>query len=322
MRIISLFRSVYGLIKRLLPAKNTVDKEYKKLLKHILEKGIVKSDRTGTGTISTFGYQMRIPLSEGFPLLTTKKVPFKMVAIELLWFIRGETNIRPLVLQNCNIWNKDAYRGYKDKVKKQIYDDILPMNHQILTYDEYIQKVKDDEEFANEYAELGMTYGYQWRKKQVDQLQEVIHSIKSRPDSRRHMVVSWDSDIASDLVLPPCHPLFQFYVSEGKLSCHFYMRSNDVFLGLPFNIASYALLTHHIAHECDLEVGDLIYSVGDSHIYLNHLEQVKQQLSRRPYKLSKLIIKDSFTTTVNATLDDFEIVDYKSHPSIKGEMST
>lgn len=297
--------------------KNTVDKEYKKLLKHILENGTIKEDRTGTGTVSTFGYQMRLPLSEGFPLLTTKFVSFKMVAIELLWFISGETNIRPLVLQGCNIWNKDAYRGYKNRMKSKEY-----FGQYTLTYDEYINEIKTNEQFANEFGDLGETYGHQWRNKRADQLKNVINSIKNNPDSRRHMVVSWDCDVVDSLVLPPCHPLFQFYVENGKLSCQFYMRSNDIFLGNPYNIASYALLTHLIAHECGLEAGDLIYSVGDNHIYLNHLEQVKLQLSRKPFKLPKLIIKDSFTSTVDATLNDFEIVGYKHHPSIKGEMST
>lgn len=296
--------------------KNTVDKEYNKLLRHILKRGTIKSDRTGTGTISLFGYQFRIPLSEGFPLLTTKFVSFKLITIELLWFISGDTNIRTLVLQGCNIWNKDGYRGYKDKMKAK-YN-----NQPVLSYDEYIEKIKTDEEFAKEFGDLGDTYGFQWRNKRVDQLKNVIEQIKNNPDSRRLMVVSWDCDVVDSLVLPPCHPLFQFYVENGKLSCHFYMRSNDVFLGLPFNIGSYALLTHLIAQECGLQVGDLIYSVGDTHIYTNHIKQVKQQLKRRPYKLPTLELNPNIKSVFDFTLDDMKIINYKHHPAIKGEMST
>ena len=322
MRTISLFKSLFRLINKLPPVKNTVDKEYKKLLKHILKNGVIKSDRTGTGTISTFGYQMRIPLSEGFPLLTTKFVSLKMIAIELLWFISGETNIRPLVLQGCNIWNKDAYRGYKEKIKEMVANGRVPINHRMLAYDEYIQKLKTDEKFAEEYGDLGKTYGYQWRKRGVDQLKNVIQSIKSNPDSRRHLVVSWDSDTVDSLVLPPCHPLFQFYVENGKLSCHFYMRSNDVFLGNPYNIASYALLTMMIAQECNLELGDLIYSGGDVHLYKNHIEQAKTQIKRRPYKLPTVTLNPDVKSVFDFKLEDITLHNYKHHPAIKGEMST
>lgn len=322
MRTISLFKSLFRLIQRLLPVKNTADKEYKKMLKHILKHGNIKHDRTGTGTVSIFGYQMRIPLSEGFPLLTTKKVSFKMIAIELLWFVSGETNIRPLVLQGCNIWNKDAYRGYKEKVFPLIHDGELPTSEFLLSYDEYIQKIKTDEKFAEEYGDLGKTYGYQWRKREVDQLKNVIQSIKSNPDSRRHLVVSWDSDTVDSLVLPPCHPLFQFYIENGKLSCHFYMRSNDVFLGNPYNIASYALLTMMIAHECGLELGDVIYSGGDVHLYSNHIEQAKLQLKRKPYKLPTVILNPEVKSVFDFNLEDFTLNNYKHHSAIKGEMST
>lgn len=303
---------------------NKVDEQYLALCKNILENGTVKQDRTGTGTISLFGTRMEFDLNEGFPLLTTKKVSFDNIAKELLWFISGDTNIRTLVLQGCNIWNLDAYRGYKEKLKGDCeFWDIEPNP---LTYDQFVDEIKYNTYFANKYGNLGDTYGFMWRKKGnecgVDPLKDVINTIKNNPDSRRMLVVSWDASIANTLTLPPCHPLFQFYVDNNKLSCQFYMRSNDCFLGNPYNIGSYALLTMMIAHECNLELGKLIYVCGDSHIYLDHVEQVKLQMTREPRKLPKLYLNPTIKSVFDFKLSDFILDGYDPHPAIKGKMST
>lgn len=296
-------------------------KQYLELCKDILENGVKKEDRTGTGTISIFGTRMEFDLNEGFPLLTTKELSFENIVNELLWFISGDTNIRTLVLKNCNIWNKDAYRGYCDSLREIAGDDITPV-----PYKEFVALIKSDETFAKNHGDLGKTYGFQWRKKGkekgIDPLKDVIHTIKNNPESRRMLVVSWDASVANDLVLPPCHPLFQFYVSEGRLSCQFYMRSNDFFLGNPYNIASYALLTMMIAKECDLELGKLIYVGGDTHLYLDHIEQVKLQMTREPRTLPRVQLNSTVKSTFDYTLEDFILVDYNPHPSIKGRMST
>jgi thymidylate synthase len=257
-------------------------KAYLELLKDVLEHGVDKSDRTGTGTRSVFGRQLRFDLSEGFPLVTTKKVHLKSIIHELLWFLSGDTNIRYLKENGVSIWD----------------------------------------EWADENGDLGAVYGSQWRSwpagdgRTIDQVANVIESIKRNPDSRRHLVSAWNVAEVDRMALPPCHFAYQFYVAEGRLSCMFTMRSVDTFLGLPFNIASYALLTHMVAQQCGLDVGDLIWSGGDVHIYSNHMEQVKLQLTREPYPLPKLVIKRRPESIFDYRYEDFEIIGYQSHPRI------
>ncbi|CAM4205221.1 thymidylate synthase [Paenibacillus tarimensis] len=262
-------------------------RNYLELLQDILDHGIEKEDRTGTGTYSVFGRQLRFDLSEGFPLVTTKKMHVKSIIHELLWFLKGETNVRYLQENGVRIWN----------------------------------------EWADENGELGPVYGSQWRAwqgadgKKIDQIAQVVESIRKNPDSRRHIVSAWNVAEIDQMKLPPCHFVFQFYVAAGKLSCMLTMRSSDTFLGLPFNIAQYALLTHMIAQQCDLEVGDFIYSGGDVHIYKDHIEQVKLQLTREPYPLPRLVIKRKPDSIFDYKFEDFEIVDYVSHPTIKASVS-
>ena len=272
-------------------------KQYLDLLQHIKEKGVKKEDRTGTGTISVFGYQMRFNLQEGFPLVTTKKLHLRSIIHELIWFINGETNIKYLKENGVTIWD----------------------------------------EWADNNGNLGPIYGHQWRNWNsdgIDQLQDVIYSLKNNPSSRRMIVTAWNPNIIPDssksfsdnvkngkAALPPCHAFFQFYVSDNKLSCQMYQRSADVFLGVPFNIASYALLTHMIAQVCEYDVGDFIHSLGDTHIYLNHLEQVDLQLTREPMKLPKLKLNPLVKKIEDFKYEDIEILDYNSHPSIKGKIS-
>ncbi len=262
-------------------------KQYLDLCEHILTNGVKKEDRTGTGTISTFGYQMRFDLSEGFPLITTKKLHLRSIIYELLWFLNGDTNVKYLQDHNVRIWN----------------------------------------EWADEQGNLGPVYGHQWRSwttkegKTIDQITELIHSIKTNPDSRRLIVSAWNAGDIEKMALPPCHCLFQFYVADGKLSCQLYQRSADVFLGVPFNIASYALLTHMIAQVCDLEVGDFVHSFGDVHIYTNHIEQVQLQLTRDPKPLPQLKINRDVKDIFSFQYEDFEIVNYEAHPHIKGVVS-
>jgi thymidylate synthase len=287
-------------------------KQYLDFLEHILQNGVVKEDRTGTGTISTFGYQMRFDLSEGFPLVTTKKVHVKSIIHELLWFLSGDTNIKYLKDNQVRIWD----------------------------------------EWADENGDLGRVYGAQWRSwqtvdiwdneltelsngdgtftvepmlrgqlKSIDQISNVIKDIKENPDSRRLIVNAWNPGEIDQMALPPCHLLFQFYVANGKLSCQLYQRSADSFLGVPFNIASYALLTHMIAHVTDLEVGDFVHTIGDGHIYNDHYEQVMTQLKREPKRLPKLEIKRKVDSIFDFKYEDFEIVGYESHPGIKGKVS-
>ena len=272
-------------------------KQYLDLLQHIKEKGVKKEDRTGTGTISVFGYQMRFNLQEGFPLVTTKKLHLRSIIHELIWFINGVTNIKYLKENGVTIWD----------------------------------------EWADKKGNLGPIYGHQWRNWNsdgIDQLQDVINSLKNNPSSRRMIVTAWNPNIIPDssksfsdnvkngkAALPPCHAFFQFYVSNNKLSCQMYQRSADVFLGVPFNIASYALLTHMIAQVCEYDVGDFIHSFGDIHIYLNHLEQVDLQLTREPMKLPKLKLNPLVKKIEDFKYEDIEILDYNSHPSIKGKIS-
>jgi len=262
-------------------------RQYLDLLQYILDHGTKKPDRTGTGTLSVFGYQMRFDLSQGFPLLTTKKLHIKSVIYELLWFLRGESNIKYLHEHNVGIWD----------------------------------------EWADESGELGPVYGVQWRSWRtadgtvVDQISQVINQIKREPSSRRLIVNAWNVGELSKMALPPCHLLFQFYVADGKLSCQFYQRSADVFLGVPFNIASYALLTMMVAQVCKLQPGDLIQNMGDTHLYLNHLEQAKVQLTRQPYPLPQMKLNREITSIFNFQYEDFELVNYQSHPHIKAEIS-
>ncbi|EGL13302.1 MULTISPECIES: thymidylate synthase [Paenibacillus] len=261
--------------------------KYLELLKDIKENGTRKEDRTGTGTISVFGRQMRMNLAEGFPLLTTKKLHMRSIIHELLWFLKGETNIHYLHDNGVTIWD----------------------------------------EWADEDGNLGRVYGAQWRTWQapdgrtIDQITRVIDQIKTNPDSRRHLVSAWNVAEVDEMALPPCHYAFQFYVADGKLSCMFQMRSVDTFLGLPFNLASYALLTHMVAQQCDLEVGDLVWTGGDVHIYLNHLEQVEKQLAREPFPLPKLEIKRKPDSIFDYAYEDFEFVGYQSHPGIKAPIA-
>ncbi|GAB2652455.1 thymidylate synthase [Flavihumibacter cheonanensis] len=261
--------------------------QYHQLLQHILENGVEKSDRTGTGTISCFGYQMRFDLSQGFPLVTTKKVHLKSIIYELLWFLQGSTNIAYLKENGVSIWD----------------------------------------EWADENGELGPVYGKQWRSwegkdgKTVDQISDLVKQLKTNPDSRRLIVSAWNVADLPEMALMPCHTLFQFYVANGKLSCQLYQRSADVFLGVPFNIASYALLTLMLAQVCDLEPGDFIHSFGDVHIYSNHLEQVKLQLSRTPFPLPQLNLNPEVKDIFGFRYEDFELVGYQSHPGIKAPVA-
>ncbi|MEC5422518.1 thymidylate synthase [Virgibacillus sp. C22-A2] len=313
------------------------EQAYINLCKYILQSGTKKEDRTNTGTYSVFGQQMRFDLSEGFPILTTKKVPFKLVASELLWFIKGDTNIRYLLENKNNIWNEWAFekwvdsneytgpdmtnfgnRSQQDPEFNKLYQSQMDL---------FKEKVLTDNDFARKFGDLGSVYGKQWRQwktsqnETIDQLKEVIESIRTNPDSRRHIVSAWNPEDIPTMALPPCHTLFQFYVADGKLSCQLYQRSADVFLGVPFNIASYALLTHLIAHECNLEVGEFVHTLGDAHIYTNHIEQVNMQLGRDRRSLPKLVINKEKDSIFDFELTDFELINYNPHPSIKAPIA-
>ncbi len=291
-------------------------KQYLDLLNHIMEQGTNKEDRTGTGTISTFGYQMRFDLNEGFPLLTTKKVHLKSVVHELLWFVQGDTNIKYLVDNNVRIWNEWPYQIFK---KSPDYNGE--------TMKEFVMKIKDSDDFAKKHGELGPVYGRQWRHFEgpnglfIDQLSQVIEMIKTNPGSRRLIVNSWNPPLIPEMALPPCHMMFHFYVNNGKLSCQLYQRSADTFLGVPFNIASYALLTMMVAQVCDLELGDFVHTLGDAHIYNDHFEQVKLQLTREPKKLPIMKINKDVKSITEFTYEDFELVGYDPHPLIKAKVS-
>ena len=261
--------------------------QYHDLLNRVLDEGIEKSDRTGTGTLSVFGHQMRFDLTEGFPVVTTKKVHLRSVIAELFWFLRGDTNVRWLQERGVKIWN----------------------------------------EWADPEGELGPIYGYQWRSwptadgGTVDQIARVVESIREKPDSRRHIVSAWNAADIDEMALPPCHTLFQFYVADGKLSCQLYQRSADIFLGVPFNIASYALLTHMVAQVTDLEVGDFVHTLGDAHLYLNHLEQARLQLEREPRPLPTLKLNPERRALDSFDLDDVEVVGYDPHPAIRAPIA-
>lgn len=288
-------------------------KQYLELCKTILEKGTKKEDRTGTGTISYFGYQMRFDLEEGFPLLTTKKVHLKSIIHELLWFISGSTNIKYLVDNNVKIWNEWPYEIYK---KSDSYQNE--------TLDEFVEKIKESDEFASKWGELGPVYGKQWRDfngEGIDQLENLINQIKTNPYSRRHIICAWNPCEVDKMALPPCHSFIQFYVNDGKLSCQLYQRSGDVFLGIPFNIASYALFTMMIAQVTGLKPGVFVHTIGDAHIYLNHIDQVNLQLSREPRELPTMKINPDVKSIYDFKYEDFELVNYNPHKAIKGKVA-
>ena len=282
----------------------------------------MKSDRTGTGTRSIFGYQMRFDLSEGFPLLTTKRVFLKGVIHELLWFLAGDTNIKYLVDNGVHIWDNDAYRFYKELCAKQ---GVEPISMEEFLVASQQQTPSPIEGYA--YGNLNHVYGYQWRSwgkpdgSAIDQIKDVINTIKNNPDSRRMIVSAWNVADVEDMALPPCHVLFQFYVADGKLSCQLYQRSADTFLGVPFNIASYALLTMMIAQECGLQAGEFVHTLGDTHLYLNHMEQVDEQLSRTPRTLPTMRLNPDVKSVFDFKYEDFTLEGYDPHPTIKAPMS-
>ena len=284
-------------------------KQYLDLIRTVLEKGSKKEDRTGT--ISYFGYQMRFDLSEGFPLLTTKKVHLKSIIHELLWFVRGETNIKYLVDNDVSIWNDWPYKKYAESDEFQ-GEDIK----------QFAEKIKTDNDFAQKWGNLGPVYGKQWRNFDgIDQLKNIIEQIKTNPDSRRLIVSSWNPKDIPFMALPPCHSLYQFYVCDGKLSLQLYQRSGDIFLGIPFNIASYSLLLMMVAEVCGLQPGTFVHTIGDAHIYSNHMEQVNIQLQREPYPLPKMVIKRHVDNIEDFQYDDFELQDYQCWPRIKGAVA-
>ena len=310
--------------------------QYQELVRKILEEGHVKTDRTGVGTKSLFGYQMRFDLSQGFPMVTTKRVPFGLIKSELLWFLRGDTNVRYLLEHNNHIWDEWAFKRYvespdyhgpdmtdfglravADPGFNEIYQrELAAFNERVLT----------DDAFAERYGNLGNVYGAQWRSwplrngETLDQISQLIDMIKHSPDSRRLIVSAWNPEDVPSMALPPCHTLFQFYVHDGKLSCQLYQRSADVFLGVPFNIASYALLTHLIAKECGLEVGDFVHTLGDAHLYLNHLEAAETLLSREPKLLPQLEI-DDFKQFDQVSTDQIRLQGYEPWPTIKAPIA-
>ncbi len=285
-------------------------KQYLQFVRHILENGEKKPDRTNTGIISTFGYQMRYNLKDGFPLLTTKKVHLKSIIHELLWFIKGDTNIQYLVKNNVRIWNDWPYKKFKESE-----------DYNGETIQEFVEKIKTDDDFAKKYGDLGPVYGKQWRDfNGFDQLKHVISEIKSNPQSRRLIVSAWNPPEIKSMALPPCHMMFQFYVLDNKLSLQMYQRSADAFLGVPFNIASYALLLMMVADVCDLEPYEMVHTFGDAHIYLNHLEQIETQLNRKPRVLPKLLINHR-DNIEDFEFNDFKLINYDPHPTIKGKVA-
>lgn len=313
------------------------EREYLELLQHVLDHGVKREDRTGTGTLSVFGYQMRFNLEEGFPLLTTKRVPFRLVASELLWFIKGDTNIRYLLRHNNHIWNEWAFKRWVESPEydgpdmtdfglRSQRDEAFNARY-LEQMDRFVKRVLEDDDFASKYGELGDVYGKQWRAwrtstgETIDQLQQAIDLIKHHPESRRIIVSAWSPEDIPAMALPPCHTLFQFYVADGKLSCQLYQRSADIFLGVPFNIASYALLTHMIAHECGLEAGEFVHTLGDAHIYLNHLDQVRLQLGRDPRPLPRLKLNPEVKSVFEFDLDDLQVEGYDPHPTIKAPIA-
>lgn len=322
---------------------NKADLEYLNLLALIKKNGVKSTDRTGVGTISIFGPQMRFDLSEGFPLLTTKRIPFSLIKSELLWFLRGDTNVKYLLENNNHIWDEWGFDSWikssefvskskdssKDKFKKVYLEKGANFRFQDeefkLEYNEFMnqyrEKILADPSFSENFGNLGPVYGKQWRDfNGVDQIANVIEQIKTNPDSRRLIVSAWNPKDVPDMALPPCHMQFQFYVRNGKLSCHLYQRSGDSFLGVPFNIASYALLTHIIAKQCDLDVGEFVHTIGDAHIYTNHSEQVDRQLAREPRPLPTLNDFEK-KELMDYTVDDFTLEGYNPHKGIKAPVA-
>ncbi|KRM67879.1 thymidylate synthase [Apilactobacillus ozensis DSM 23829 = JCM 17196] len=310
---------------------------YLNLEKYVLNDGHFKGDRTGTGTISTFGYQMRFDLSKGFPLLTTKKVPFGLIKSELLWFLKGDTNIKYLLQHKNHIWDEWAFKNYVNS-KDYKGPDMTDFGRRAATDDEFknvylkqkkmfCEKILNDDEFSKKYGDLGLVYGSQWRKWKtstgdtIDQIKNVIRDIKEKPNSRRLIVSAWNPEDVPSMALPPCHTMFQFYVNDGKLSCQLYQRSGDIFLGVPFNIASYALLTSLIAKEVGLKPGEFIHTLGDAHIYSNHIEQVKEQLSRTPKEAPKLWLNPDKNSIFDYDMDDIKVIDYHHDGPIKAPVA-
>lgn len=288
-------------------------RQYLDLIETVYNEGEDRNDRTKVGTRSIFGYQSRYNLLDGFPLVTTKRIHIRSVFEELLWFLSGSTNIVPLVQKNVRIWNEWPYEIF---TKSEDYNNE--------TIEEFVEKIKNDKEFANKYGDLGPVYGKQWRDFDgVDQIEKVIKSLKENPFSRRHIVSAWNPTQVDDMALPPCHSLFQFYVSADQkyLSCQLYQRSADVFLGVPFNIASYALLLEMVAHVTGYIAKDFVHTIGDAHIYSNHFEQVERQLKREPKALPKLVINRSVDNIFDFTIDDFTVENYEYHPGIKAEIA-
>ncbi len=303
-------------------------RQYLDLLEHIMDKGVDKMDRTGVGTRSVFGYQMRFDLSEGFPLLTTKKVPFRLIAEELLWFVSGDTQLRTLALKDVHIWDEWPYKAYLLRSGKMV--PATGGEEWNTGIKEFVERIKTDEAFAKEYGDLGPVYGYQWRHwptsdgKEVDQLRDLVEQIKKNSNSRRLIVSAWNPADIEEMAkagLPPCHCLFQFYVANGKLSCQLYQRSCDTFLGVPFNIASYSLLTMMIAQVCDLLPGEFVWTGGDTHLYSNHFDQVREQLSREPKKLPTLKLNPEVKDLFAFKMDDFTLEGYDPHPAIKAPIA-
>ncbi|MCY3614931.1 MAG: thymidylate synthase [Bacteroidetes bacterium] len=293
---------------------------YLDLLQHVVTNGRERSDRTGTGTVSVFGYQMRFPLQEGFPICTTKRVWFRGLACELLWFLSGSTNIKPLVDQGISIWTAWPLKHYLEH--HQLPVPPSDSEEWSLRLKEFEERIRDEEGFADKWGDLGPVYGKQWRSfSGVDQIASVMNSLQRRPWSRRHIVSAWNAGEIDRMALPPCHMFFQLSVVDARLSCQLYIRSNDLFLGAPFNIAQYALLTHLIAEQAGLEPGDLVYTIGDAHIYLNHLDQVRQQLTRIPYPLPTLRILRKPASLLDYEYNDFVLTDYKYHPAIKAPVA-
>lgn len=295
-------------------------KQYLKLLDDICRHGVVRGDRTGTGTKGIFGYQMRFDLNEGFPLVTTKRIFLKGIIYELLWFLKGDTNIKYLVDNGVHIWDSDAFRYYNELCVKH---GVLPVDMETFLAAAGMESPIDGYRFGD----LNNVYGYQWRSwptpsgEPIDQIKRAIDTIKKNPTSRRIIVSAWNVADVEDMALPPCHTMFQFFVAEGRLSCQLYQRSGDVFLGVPFNIASYALLTMMIARECGLEPGEFIHTLGDAHLYLNHLDQAAEQLSREPRALPTMRLNPNVASIFDYKYEDFELEGYDPHPTIKAPLS-
>lgn len=310
---------------------------YLDLERFVLENGHRKSDRTGTGTISTFGYQMRFDLSQGFPLLTTKKVPFGLIKSELLWFLHGDTNIQYLLKHHNHIWDEWAFKNYVNSTdyhgpdmtdfgRRSLVDADFNAAYQ-KEMAAFCDRIVNDDQFAAQYGTLGNVYGAQWRAwrtskgETIDQLSNVIKTLKTHPDSRRMIVSAWNPEDVPSMALPPCHTMFQFYVADGKLSCQLYQRSADIFIGVPFNIASYALLTCLIAKEVGLQPGDFVHTMGDAHIYSNHIEQVKTQLTRTPLQAPQLVLNPDKSSIFDYDMSDISVTNYHPAPAIKAPVA-